>query len=210
MTSLLLPLSQFNSLNVYGPKFWYVIHTLALGYKKRVNLLYHPYKAFIISLKELFPCDICKNHFIQNLEKYPIDNYLSNSSSIFMWSYLIHNEVNETKRKVSPSYNTCLDFTRKQLKKRDILPHIFFMLFTLAKYNNSDKSGYFVMLVSSLQYLIPIESISESYIYAIDKYKDTDSISISIIYWLYLIYREVHVYLGINYYSYELILNYFS
>lgn len=209
MTSLALPLHKLNALNVYGPRIWYVIHLFALGYLKREKLLYHPYQAFIVAIKELFPCQICKNHFEINMIKLPIEHYLANPMAIFMWTYLVHNEVNELNHKTSPSYNVCLKYTKNQLKSWEILPNLFFTLFTLVKYNNmTEKRGYLIMLTTSLKYLIPIDEIREVYIYSLEKYQKIESVTV--LYWIYLIYKEVYELLNLQYYSYSVILEYFQ
>lgn len=208
MTDLSLQLYKFNSLDVYGPKIWYLIHLFALGYVEREHLLYHPYQAFIISIKELFPCKICKEHFSENLYKYKLEN---NYATLFHWSYLLHNEVNKMKNKSSPSYRSSLDSISKHLHTWDVVPNLFFVLFTIIKYSGvSDKMGYFIMLLTSLKYLIPIDIIKKVYTQALEKYSTVDPLSVTVLYWTYLIYKDVHENLSIHYHTYGVIVEYFS
>jgi Erv1 / Alr family. len=210
-TKFVMPLYKLNALNVYGSKIWYLIHLFALGYVESDHLLYHPYQAFITSIKELFPCNVCKEHLFKNSRKFKLENYLANSSSIFLWSYLLHNEVNESNKKNSPSYNFCLNHTKKQLNTLEIIPNLFFSLFTFVKYSDVENNiGYFIMLMTSIKYLIPTYSVRKTYTSAFDKYKHLDLVSLTALYWLYLIYKDVHENLDINFHSYDLIYEYFK
>lgn len=209
-SNFVLPLYKFNSLDVYGPKIWYVLHVLALGYTPHAKLLYHPYRAFVAAIKELLPCQMCRVHFAANLIKYDLEKYLSNSSAIFLWTYLIHNEVNEKNRKTSPSYSTCFNNVKSQLNSMEIIPNLFFTLFTLAMYNPThEKIGYLIMLITALRYLVPTEKLRKVFTTATERYKNINFVSTPTLYWIYLIYKDVHEALGIHYYSYTVILEYF-
>jgi hypothetical protein len=163
-----------------------------------------------MGIKELFPCQICKKHLTGNLKKYNLSDYLLNSSSMFMWSYLIHNEVNEMNNKMSPPYNSCLGLVQSTVDNIEIIPNLFFTLFTLIEYNNSkDKIGYFIMLMTTLKYLIPMDSVRHAYTYVLEKHKTVDFSKVSLLFWVYSIYKEVNSILNIPYYSYEVISEYF-
>ncbi len=97
-----------NTLEIYGPNIWHTIHTLAANYNpKRPEYFF----MFINSLKELIPCDLCKKHFKEILQKkYPIKNYTGSRELIFLWSYLIHDEVNKKIGKISPPYKSVQKF----------------------------------------------------------------------------------------------------
>jgi Mitochondrial sulfhydryl oxidase involved in the biogenesis of cytosolic Fe/S proteins len=206
-----LPLYKNNSIVIYGPKVWYLIHLLALGYVERESLMYHPYQAFIMSIKELLPCKLCRDHFIYNMTvKYNLEKYTTSSSSLFLWSYLMHNEVNETKHKVSPSYTTCLEYMKTQLHSMEMLPNLFYALFTLVSNSPKEKLSYIIMLVTSLKYLIPEENLREIYIKSVEQYGNiVDFTTITPLYWVYLIYQNCYASLGLYYYSYNIILKHF-
>jgi len=93
--------SKANNVANYGPKLWHVLHTFAAN----VEYVYrYQFKTVVYTLTVLIPCSICRTHFTENLKNYPIDNYLSSSNSLFLWTYLMHNAVNERHNKLSPQY----------------------------------------------------------------------------------------------------------
>lgn len=52
-------------------------------------------KDFFLSVKNVLPCENCRLHFEQNLEKFPLnDNILSSKDNLIKWLVDIHNEVN--------------------------------------------------------------------------------------------------------------------
>lgn len=91
-----------NSLSIYGPKLWHTIHTFAADYNPKTDR--NSFMMFIISVGELLPCQKCKTHFKQNLKKFPLNQYLDSREKVFLWSYMMHNEVNEMQGKKSPPY----------------------------------------------------------------------------------------------------------
>lgn len=82
---------------VWGPFFWHTIHITALGYPSEPSYAHKKAaKEFFESLKVLIPCPICKDHYVEHLEKYPIGPHLDRRSDLFRWTILLHNEVNKT------------------------------------------------------------------------------------------------------------------
>lgn len=94
-----------NTLSVYGPKLWHTIHTFAANFNPATDK--NSFVMFVISVSELIPCQKCKVHFKLNLKKFPINQYLDSREKIFLWSYLMHNEVNELQGKKSPPFKEC-------------------------------------------------------------------------------------------------------
>jgi len=85
---------------VWGPFFWYTIHITALGYPTEPAYAHKKAaKEFFESLRFLIPCPICRDHYTQHLEKYPIVSHLDRRSDLFRWTILLHNEVNKTLKK---------------------------------------------------------------------------------------------------------------
>ena len=72
---------------VWGPKLWFVIHTFALNYPD--NPRYEDKRVmeeFFNNLKYSIPCNKCKVHYRQRLERDPIINYLDNKQSLFKYT----------------------------------------------------------------------------------------------------------------------------
>ncbi len=81
---------------VWGPFFWHTIHITALGYPKEPTYAHKKAaKEFFESLQFLIPCPICREHYQQHLEKYPLTPHLDRRSDLFRWTVLLHNEVNK-------------------------------------------------------------------------------------------------------------------
>lgn len=81
---------------VWGPPMWISIHLVALGYPK--NPSYADKKAakdFFESLQFLLPCELCRNHYKENLKKFPITPHLDRRDDLFKYTVMLHNEVNK-------------------------------------------------------------------------------------------------------------------
>lgn len=94
------------ALNIYSPKnidktfwgrpIWKAIHSMASSYPSRYIKEYADcFKAFMISLTHLLPCDYCQNHLFTHLKTHHIDKYLGKRDDLFLWTWILHNEVNK-------------------------------------------------------------------------------------------------------------------
>jgi hypothetical protein len=82
---------------VWGPFFWHTIHLVALGYPMDPSMAHkRAAKEFFEGLRFLIPCPICKDHYAQHLEKFPITPHLDKRVDLYRWTILLHNEVNKT------------------------------------------------------------------------------------------------------------------
>ena len=91
---------------VWGPKLWFVIHTFALNYPD--NPTYEDKRVmeeFFNNLKYSIPCNKCKVHYRQRLERDPIINYLDSKQSLFKHTIDLHNQVNKSLGKKIYSYD---------------------------------------------------------------------------------------------------------
>ena len=145
--------------------------------------------------------------FNENIQKYPLEAYLTNGENSFLWSYLIHNEVNESRNRVSPLYSTCLKFTKEQLNTLEILPNLFYTLFTLTSSNHDKQSSYIIVLLTSLKYLIPQGFLRALYNEAFAIHHN--DLMISPLFCVYSIYKDIYEHLNLYYYSYTIILKHF-
>ena len=57
------------------------------------------------TLKNILPCEKCRNHYDQTLTTYPIENHLENKESLFKWLVDVHNRVNIDNGKREYSYD---------------------------------------------------------------------------------------------------------
>ena len=84
------------NVNKWGNQLWTCIHYIALNYpdnpsdEDKIN-----YKNFFMSLKDILPCNICKEHYEDILLILPLTNdSLNNSTTLFKWTVDLHNKVN--------------------------------------------------------------------------------------------------------------------
>ena len=96
-----------NFLDIYGQSLWHTLHTFSANYKPENKIFFIQ---FVESFKRLIPCPKCRNSFSAHLKSIPLEKYLDNRKSVLVWSYLVHNEVNEKLGKKSPPFKDVLRF----------------------------------------------------------------------------------------------------
>lgn len=80
---------------VWGPHFWFVLHTIAITYPYTPNeVTKKKYYDFIQNLPLMIPIDEIGNTFSQILDKYPVTPYLDSRQSFTKWMHFIHNKIN--------------------------------------------------------------------------------------------------------------------
>ena len=95
---------------VWGPHYWFVLHTIALRYPKIPNdLTKKKYYDFISNLPLFIPDTKMGDQFAELLDKYPVTPYLENQNSFSKWMNFIHNRINESLNKPEVSYNDFLE-----------------------------------------------------------------------------------------------------
>ena len=81
---------------VWGPHYWFVLHTIALTYPKRPNeTVKKKYYELIQNLPLFIPIENMGNFFSKLLDTYPVTPYLDSKESFIKWMYFIHNRVNK-------------------------------------------------------------------------------------------------------------------
>ena len=80
---------------VWGPHFWFVIHTITLTYPEHPNnITKRKYYDFIMNLPLFLPNEKVGNTFASLLDKYPVTPYLDKRETFIKWAWFIHNKVN--------------------------------------------------------------------------------------------------------------------
>lgn len=91
---------------VWGPHYWFFLHTLAMTYPHRPNsVTKKKYYEFIQNLPLFLPVEQISGEFSKIIEKYPIMPYLDNRDSFVRWMHFIHNKINEKLEKPQISLN---------------------------------------------------------------------------------------------------------
>ena len=80
---------------IWGPHFWFVLHTIALTYPNTPNeVTRKKYYDFIQNLPIFLPVEEIGNTFSQFLDKFPVTPYLDSRTSFVKWMHFIHNKIN--------------------------------------------------------------------------------------------------------------------
>ena len=80
---------------VWGPHYWFVLHTIALKYPLNPNTtIKKKYYDFIQNLPLFIPIEDFGNLFSSFLDKYPVTPYLDSRESFVKWMHFIHNKMN--------------------------------------------------------------------------------------------------------------------
>ena len=80
---------------VWGPHFWFVLHTMAITYPKYPNdVTVKKYYEFLHNLPLFLPNETIGNKFSKLLDDFPPTAYLSSRLSFMKWVHFIHNRIN--------------------------------------------------------------------------------------------------------------------
>ena len=80
---------------IWGPQFWFVLHTMTLTYPLNPNeTTKKKYYDFIQNLPLFLPIAEIGNNFILFLDRYPVTPYLDSRESFIKWMHFIHNKIN--------------------------------------------------------------------------------------------------------------------
>jgi hypothetical protein len=81
--------------SVWGPFYWFVLHTIALTYPTNPNeTIKKKYYDLIQNIPLFLPISTIGNKFSELLDKYPVTPYLDSQSSMVKWMHFIHNKIN--------------------------------------------------------------------------------------------------------------------
>ena len=90
-----MPSSQLDP-KVWGPHFWFFLHTLAMNYPLRPNTITKKkYYDLIHNIPIFLPVESNMSSFSKLLDKYPVSPYLDSRDSFIRWIHHIHNKINE-------------------------------------------------------------------------------------------------------------------
>ena len=113
--------------DVWGPHFWFVLHTMALTYPKYPNdVTTKKYYDFLFNLPLFLPNEKIGNHFSKMLDKFPPTAYLSSRLSFMKWVHFIHNRMNTFLKKPHIGFYKSLEkyyahYRPKNLKIQDAI-----------------------------------------------------------------------------------------
>ena len=84
---------------VWGPYYWFTLHTIALSYPQHPNeVTKKKYYDFIQNLPLFIPVQQIGDGFSKFLDNYPVTPYLDSRASFTKWMHFIHNKINNSLR----------------------------------------------------------------------------------------------------------------
>ena len=124
-----MPTSSFRlDPTVWGPHFWFFLHTIAMTYPIRPNdVTRKKYYEFICSLPIFIPIEAMGSDFSKLLDEYPVTAYLDSRDAFVRWIHFIHNKINEKLEKPKISMKTPKNLIRKNLIIRKTTTKIMYM-----------------------------------------------------------------------------------
>jgi uncharacterized membrane protein len=105
----------------WGPYGWKFMHMIALAYPNNpTNEDKENYKTFFTILGNVLPCQLCADHYKQNLINFPLTEYiLSSRDTVLKWTIDIHNEVNKSIGKKILDYNEAITLIKNNYETKD-------------------------------------------------------------------------------------------
>jgi hypothetical protein len=80
---------------VWGPFYWFVLHTITLSYPLNPNeVTKKKYYEFIQNLPLFIPNSDIGDAFSKIINDYPVTPYLDSRPSFIKWMHFIHNKIN--------------------------------------------------------------------------------------------------------------------
>lgn len=111
--------------NVWGPHYWFFLHTIALSYPHHPNTVTKKkYYELIHNMPLFIPVESIGNDFSKLLDEYPVTAYLDSRESLIKWTHFIHNKINEKLEKPKITLNEFYlryyeEYKPKDLKMRE-------------------------------------------------------------------------------------------
>jgi hypothetical protein len=107
--------------SIWGPHFWFFLHTLSLSYPHHPNAITKKkYYELIQNLPLFIPVEEIGNNFVKLLDKYPVSSYLDSRESLVKWMHFIHNKINEKLEKPKISLNDFYLRYYEEYKPKDL------------------------------------------------------------------------------------------
>ena len=125
---------------VWGPHYWFFLHTISLTYPSRPNdVTKKKYYELIQNFPIFIPTTTASESFQELLNKYPIKPYLDTREAFIKWIYFIHNRVNEKLEKKQITLSNFYENYYEHYKRKDIK--------TKEYYKNVSKFIYFITII---------------------------------------------------------------
>ena len=118
---------------IWGPHYWFFLHTCAMAYPIKPNtVIKKKFYEFIQNFSLFIPDKKISASFSKLIDKYPVSPYLDSRDSFIRWTHFIHNKVNKKLEKPQKSiskvyaeyYKSYEPVNIKNIKCRKMKKHI--------------------------------------------------------------------------------------
>ena len=80
---------------IWGPHAWFFLHSVTFAYPDHPNEIDKKnIIEFFNNLSSILPCSVCRDHYKENLIKYPVEFSANSRKDLVDWLINIHNTVN--------------------------------------------------------------------------------------------------------------------
>ena len=95
---------------IWGPKMWTMIHLICLQAPEKIDTnVRNTYYMFFSMMPYVLPCDKCREHWLEHIREFPIEQALDSREDLFKWSVNMHNLVNKSLSKPEIPYKKALE-----------------------------------------------------------------------------------------------------
>ena len=116
-----MPTTVYLDPKVWGPHYWFFLHTIAMTYPHHPNAVTKKkFYEFIQNLPIFLPVEAMSGEFNKLIDKYPVTPYLDNRDSLVRWMHFMHNKINEKLEKPQISLNEFFVNYYDEYKSKDI------------------------------------------------------------------------------------------
>jgi len=120
---------------VWGPHFWYFLHTITLGYPHNpTSSEKRQYYNLVQNLPLFIPLGDISKSFGRLLDLYPVVPFLESRESFVRWMHFMHNKINQELDKPIMSLETFYKEYYEAYKPIRLLAKESGRLFTIAKH----------------------------------------------------------------------------
>ena len=107
--------------NVWGPHYWFFLHTISMSYPHRPNTITKKkYYEFIQNIPMFIPIETIATYFSQLLDQYPVSPYLDSRDAFIRWMHFIHNKINQRLEKPTIPLSKFYEQYYEQYKPNDV------------------------------------------------------------------------------------------
>jgi len=105
----------------WGPHAWFLLENIALSYPMEPSSKdKKTFKNFFISLKNILPCESCRDHYKESLEKIPLTSQMLESrDTLFGWVVGIHNRIRKAQNKKLVTPFETIEFYNNEMNNKN-------------------------------------------------------------------------------------------